>query len=100
MQSSSAQYDDASAGPFERQATGVGLQRLRSQRGTMQGFIVLDYLPQYAEVMGVLTPWVLDGSLVHPEEILDGLDQAPVAMNRLARGENHGMQLIRISPEA
>lgn len=82
------------------QTAGRGLMNLVNQRGTMQGFIVLDYLPRYAEVMGILTPWVLDGSLVHPEEILDGLDSAPTAMNRLARGENHGMQLVRISAES
>jgi NADPH-dependent curcumin reductase CurA len=81
------------------QTAGRSLMNLVNQRATMQGFIVLDNLPQYAEVMGILTPWVLDGSLVHPEEILDGLDQAPVAMNRLSRGENHGMQLIRVSRE-
>ena len=81
------------------QTAGRGLMNLVNQRATMQGFIVLDYLASYPEVMGILTPWVLDGSLIHPEEILDGLDSAPTAMNRLARGENHGMQLIRISPE-
>lgn len=81
------------------QTAGRALMNLVNQRGTMQGFIVLDHLPRYAEVMGILTPWVLDGSLVHPQEILDGLDNAPVAMNRLSRGENHGMQLVRIGPE-
>jgi NADPH-dependent curcumin reductase CurA len=81
------------------QTAGRGLMNLINKRATMRGFLVLDHLDRYVEVIGTLTPWVLDGSLVHQEEILEGLDNAPVAMNRLSRGENHGMQLIRISPE-
>ncbi len=63
----------------------------------IEGFLVLDFMARAAEIIPKLEQWVLDGSLVHPEEILDGLDNAPVAMNRLSRGENHGMQLIRIT---
>ncbi len=81
------------------QTAGRSLMQLVNQRGTMQGFIAFDFIPKYAETMAILTPWVLDGSLVHHEEVLEGLESAPVAMNRLSRGENKGLQLVRIGPE-
>mgnify|MGYP001165988091 FL=1 len=74
----------------------VNLMNLVNQRATMRGFIVRDYLPRMAEVRDLLTPWVLDGSLVHREEFSAGLESAPAAMNRLARGENLGLQFVYI----
>ncbi|MGE2735411.1 NADP-dependent oxidoreductase [Mycolicibacterium vaccae] len=78
------------------QTAGRALMSLVNQRGLMRGFIVTDYLAQAAEVRDILTPWVLDGSLVHREEFSSGLQSAPSAMNRLARGENLGLQFVRI----
>lgn len=83
----------------DEQTAGRSLMKLVNQRGLIRGFIVMDYLPRLQEVVELLEPWVLDGSLVYQEEILDGLDRAPEAMNRLARGQNRGMQLVRITPE-
>lgn len=81
------------------QTGGRSLMELVYKCATMRGFLVLDYLDRYAEAMGVLTPWVLDGSLVYRLEIVEGgLARAPEAMNRLARGQNLGVQLVEISP--
>lgn len=81
------------------QTAGRSLMNLVEQRGTIRGFVVLDYLHRLPEVTDLLTKWILDGSLVYQEEIIDGLDRTPEAMNRLPRGENKGIQLVRISAE-
>lgn len=65
----------------------------------MEGFLVLDYVHRHAEVIGRLQPWMLDGSLRYQIDCVDGLDQAVDALNRVFRGENRGMQIVRLSPE-
>lgn len=80
-------------------AMGRSLMQLVNQRGRIQGFIVADYLPRLADVVSVLEPWILDGSLIYQTEIIDGLERTIEAMNRLARGQNRGMQLIRVTAE-
>ena len=81
------------------QTGGRSLMELVYKCATLRGFLVLDYLDSYAEAMSTLTPWVLDGSLKYRLEILEGgLSRAPEAMNRLARGQNLGVQLVEITP--
>jgi NADPH-dependent curcumin reductase len=83
------------------QTAGRSLMNLVNQRGTLRGFIVLDFMDQAAEVVPRLAEWLLDGSLVHRDEIVEGgLDAVPEAMARLARGQNAGMQLVRIGADA
>jgi len=65
----------------------------------MEGFVVLDYVHRYPEVIERLQPWLLDGSLRYQLECVDGLDQVVDALNRVFRGENRGMQLVRLTPE-
>ncbi|MGE2729947.1 NADP-dependent oxidoreductase [Mycolicibacterium vaccae] len=78
------------------QTAGRALMKLVNQRGLMRGFIVTDYLGEAAQVRDILTPWILDGTLVHREEFSSGLDSAPEAMNRVSRGENLGLQFVRV----
>jgi len=65
----------------------------------MEGFLVLDHLHRLAEVIERLQAWVLDGSLKYQLDCIDGLDQAVTALNRVFRGENRGMQIVRLTPE-
>lgn len=65
----------------------------------MEGFLVLDYLHRFPEVIERLQAWILDGSLKYQLDCIDGLDQAVTALNRVFRGENRGMQLVRLTPE-
>jgi hypothetical protein len=77
------------------------MMELVNRRVRMEGFIVMDFLPRYAEVVGILEPWVRDGSLRYELDIVEGgLDMATEAMGRLFRGENKGMQLVQLSPES
>ncbi|MBU9763824.1 NADP-dependent oxidoreductase [Mycobacterium sp. TNTM28] len=79
------------------QTAGRSLMNLVNKRGRIQGFIVRDYMSRRAEFREIVTPWLLDGSLIYREEFSTGLHSTPAAMNRLARGQNTGLQFVRVT---
>jgi NADPH-dependent curcumin reductase CurA len=68
------------------------MKRLR-----VQGFIVLDFLDRFAEAAMQLAQWLLEGKLKHRETIVEGLEQAPTALNMLFDGANVGKLLIKVA---
>ncbi len=69
---------------------------LTAQRGRMEGFVVLDYLPRFAEASEALMKWVADGSLVWEVDVQQGFENAPKTLQRLYTGANFGKQLLEI----
>jgi NADPH-dependent curcumin reductase CurA len=67
------------------------------QRGRMEGFILIDYLPRAAEAVRELAAWVRDGSIVYQEDIQEGFENAPRTFQRLFRSENVGKQLLHLA---
>ena len=74
-------------------------RHLLVKRARMQGFLVFDYIRQYAQARTELEGWVRDGLIRYREDILEGIEQAPDSIAGLYRGENLGKRLIRIAPE-
>jgi NADPH-dependent curcumin reductase CurA len=74
-------------------------RHLLVKRARMQGFLVFDYIRQYAQARTELEVWVRDGLIRYREDILEGIEQAPDSIAGLYRGENLGKRLIRIAPE-
>jgi len=72
---------------------------LIGKRARMEGFIITDYLPRFAEAMGELGPWVAQGKLKYAIDQVDGLENAPTAINRLFTGANTGKLIVKISDE-
>ena len=66
------------------------------KRATMQGFLVLDYLPKSQKALEEIATWVLEGKLQHREDIQKGIENCPKTLNRLFTGENKGKQLLKI----
>ena len=66
------------------------------KRGSMEGFIILDYADRYGEAQGQLLTWLLEGKLHHAEHVLDGLERAPEALNLLFTGGNTGKVIVRL----
>jgi NADPH-dependent curcumin reductase len=69
------------------------------KRGRMEGFIVTDFMPRFAEGVMQLMQWVGEGKIKHAEDIVDGLENAPAALNRLFTGANTGKLIVRVSAE-
>ena len=71
--------------------------RLMAARGRMEGFIVFGYADRYGEARSWLAAQLRAGRLRQRLHILDGLDQAPVGLGMLFRGENTGKMVIRVT---
>jgi NADPH-dependent curcumin reductase CurA len=69
------------------------------RRARMEGFIVLDFAPRFAEAQLVLAGMLADGALVHREHLVEGLERAPEALNLLFNGANHGKTLVVVDPD-
>jgi NADPH-dependent curcumin reductase CurA len=91
-----ARYNDAVPFPGPK-----NYLSLLVQRGRMEGFIVLDYMPRAAEAVADLSAWLRDGRLKDRVDVQHGLENAPAALARVFKGENEGKQLLRIAdPDA
>ncbi|MGH9024910.1 MAG: NADP-dependent oxidoreductase [Acidimicrobiia bacterium] len=66
-------------------------------RGRMEGFIVLDYRERFLEAILALAGWVGEGRLKHRVDVVEGLEQAPRAINRLFTGENTGKLVVKVA---
>lgn len=73
------------------------LGRLAAARGRMQGFLVFNYHDRYDEARTWLAARRRDGSLRQKLHVLNGLEQAPVGLGMLFRGENTGKLVVRLA---
>jgi NADPH-dependent curcumin reductase CurA len=94
MSGMASEYNDAVPQPGPNLAA-TFLKRLR-----IQGFICGDQPENFAEWRALAAPWIEDGSLRYREHVVHGLDQAPMAMIDLARGENFGKVVVQVSSPA
>lgn len=69
---------------------------LTVQRGRMEGFIVMDFIPRFAEAAGKLTAWCAEGKLVWQVDVREGFENAPKTFLRLFSGANVGKQLLKL----
>jgi hypothetical protein len=56
------------------------------QRGRMEGFIILDYMPRAAEAIGALAGWLDEGKLKTKVDTQHGLENARETLRRLFEG--------------
>ena len=64
------------------------------RRLSWQGFVVFDHSNGFPEAISTLQQAALAGELVYEEQVLDGLDEAPAALEMLYAGRNEGKLLI------
>ncbi|KAK2460355.1 hypothetical protein APHAL10511_007744 [Amanita phalloides] len=80
-----------------------GLQNyltLISQAATIQGFIVFDYASRYPEALQELAKGISNGSIKRKFHIIEGgVEQAPVALPMLYKGENSGKLVVRVAED-
>jgi hypothetical protein len=67
-------------------------------RARMQGMVVFDYAPRYAEAVAAMTPWLAEGKLKSIEDVVPGGVLAfPETLLRLFRGENFGKLVLHVA---
>jgi len=64
----------------------------------MQGFIVFDSFSKetYQEFRRDMTEWLQDGQMNYKEQLVDGLENAPKALNQLLVGEGFGKMVVAV----
>jgi NADPH-dependent curcumin reductase CurA len=70
-----------------------------TRRGRIEGFIILDYAARFQEAVAKIVPWLREGKLKYRIDVVEGLRNAPEAMNKLFDGTNQGKLLVKVSDE-
>jgi NADPH-dependent curcumin reductase len=68
------------------------------RRLKVQGFIVVDYVHQFAEASEQLGKWWAEGKIKTREDIRPGLENAVTVIRDLYTGGNNGKLLIEVAP--
>jgi NADPH-dependent curcumin reductase CurA len=68
-------------------------------RARMQGMVVFDYADRYGVAVREIAQWLREGKFVSREDIVDGIENFPQALNRLFSGENFGKLVLRVAGE-
>ncbi|HWQ31849.1 MAG TPA: NADP-dependent oxidoreductase [Blastocatellia bacterium] len=87
-----SQYNDTEPQPGPR-----NLAVLIMNRARMEGFIVLDYASRAQEAFADLGQWLMQGKLKYRVDVVEGLEQAPLALNKLFEGTNQGKLVVKIA---
>ena len=66
---------------------------------TVTGFLVSDYAGRFGECLEALGQWVAEGKIKYKVEVVEGIENAPSAVNKLFSGENNGKLIIQTSKE-
>jgi NADPH-dependent curcumin reductase CurA len=70
-----------------------------TQRARVEGFIILDYVDRFQEATEDLGRWLTEGKIQYRVEVVDGLENAPRAINKLFDGSNKGKLIVKVSEE-
>jgi len=68
-------------------------------RARMQGMVVFDYTDRFPQAVAELSGYLRDGRLKSREDVVDGLEHFPEALNRLFTGENFGKLVLRVAQD-
>jgi NADPH-dependent curcumin reductase CurA len=69
------------------------------KRARVEGFIVLDYMPRAQEAVRDLCQWYAEGKLRYRVDVVEGLEHAPRALNKLFDGSNQGKLVVKLSTD-
>jgi NADPH-dependent curcumin reductase CurA len=73
--------------------------RVLMKRLTIRGFIVIDYLSRAREAFADLSTWIAEGRIQWKDHVVEGLEQAPAALQRLFTGDHDGKLVVQISED-
>jgi NADPH-dependent curcumin reductase CurA len=66
-------------------------------RARMEGIVVFDYAPRYAEAVRDIAQWMAEGRFKSREDVVEGIDNFPEALLRLFHGANFGKLVLKVS---
>ncbi|GAA2669452.1 MULTISPECIES: NADP-dependent oxidoreductase [Actinosynnema] len=72
------------------------LVEVLEQRVSVRGFLVTDHAERFGEITGELAARIADGRLRYAQDVVEGLENAPEALERVLRGSSRGKVLVRV----
>ena len=66
------------------------------KRARMEGFLCLDCRDRREEAFKALAVWHRDGKVQYCFDVIEGLKNAPRAMNKLFDGSNNGKLILKL----
>jgi NADPH-dependent curcumin reductase CurA len=87
-----SQYDTDSPEPGPRGIPGL----LVNKRIRMQGFLLFDFVKQYADARQQIHAWLKSGELISLTDEVRGLEAAPEGFVDLLAGGNVGTRIVRV----
>jgi len=65
----------------------------------VQGFIIFDSFPKstYSDFVRDMTGWLAAGKVQYKEQVVEGLENAPAALNDVLLGKNFGKIVVRVN---
>lgn len=72
------------------------LANILRRRARIEGFIVLDYMHRAQEAYRDLSQWHAEGKLRYRVDVVEGLENAPHAINKLFDGSNTGKLVVKM----
>ena len=85
-------YNDSDSSKAQADMRPILVKRVK-----IEGFIILDYAARFREASIQLATWIMQGKIKYKETIVEGLENAPKALNKLFDGENTGKLMIKIA---
>ncbi|WP_350284560.1 NADP-dependent oxidoreductase [uncultured Croceitalea sp.] len=71
--------------------------KVGATRSKMEGFFIYDFEKEFPKAEEEMVEWIKEGLLTYQEDMLEGLENMPIALNRLFEHKNVGKQLVKIS---
>jgi NADPH-dependent curcumin reductase len=84
---------------YNESGTGTGIantSNLIIKRARMEGFLILDYFDRLDEGRAAVAGWLGEGKIKSSEHIVEGLENAPDALNLLFTGGNTGKVIVQV----
>jgi NADPH-dependent curcumin reductase CurA len=73
------------------------LMKLVTNRGRMEGFIILDFLDRAQSAAQEILSWIQAGDIAYKIDLQEGFENIPSTLLRLFSGQNFGKQLLKIA---
>jgi hypothetical protein len=73
------------------------LSQLVIRQAKVEGFLVSQFAGRFDEGLQQLSTWLKEKRLRYREDVLEGLENAPMAFIRMLEGKNIGKQLVKVA---
>ena len=73
------------------------LMHIAFKRLSIKGFTHRDHHHVYPKLLGTVLPYIREKKIVYIEDVVDGLENGPVALVGLFSGRNFGKQVVRVA---